>query len=282
MKKVLFLLLGLIVFNPVFSQKVKYKKDKILVDKVKKYDFIRTKKGSFIKRGNFVLKDNDGNDILIIKDTSIYYTQLPNETKPRIAYYTYLYIAPGIDKKAILPDFKTFNFRKYLTKRLKKAGFFKTDQMTDAIFEEIISKRFNIRQLKKDLSKIESINKTRLENYKATVGKFGDMVKRDPNFSIMRLDESLKIYDGGEVVGAFMYKRKKKGITTYNIYNRLGKLLGRFVVNPSIRSLSVLMAVPGVKDAHAELHYSNTDKYGRAKKLSFDIVAEYLVYHGFL
>ena len=292
MKNLIILLVTLFIFNPVFSQKVKYKKEKIFVNKEKKYDFIRTKKGSLTKLSNFLIKDNDGKIILIIKDTTINYTQLPNETKPRVAYYTYLYVAPEIDKKAILPNFKTFNFRKYLTKKLKKAGFFKTGQMTDAVFEEITTKRFNTKKLKKDLSEIEMINKNRLDNYNAVVENFGDLVKRDPTFSIMSLEKNLEISDGDKIVGKFKKRKEKKNNPmykilahpkpTYNIINAQKQIIGYFTVDATKQILSIYLSLSGIKDAKAALKYSKTDDFGQPKKLTYDSVAKYLVLHGFL
>ena len=67
MKKNVILLLCLFLFSSIYGQKVKFKKGKILVDKVEKFEFAKTRDGKLLKNilPHFALKDLDGKEILV-------------------------------------------------------------------------------------------------------------------------------------------------------------------------------------------------------------------------
>lgn len=169
--------------------------------------------------------------------------------------------------------------RKYVTKRLKKQDFFKTDKLTEEVFDVLVSKYLDTKGLLKTLSKIDSSNLTRLNTYNKTIEKFGDLVKRDPNFSIINIKENLQINDGGKAIGKFRIKKKGSFSTTYDILNSHKKIIGTFSIIPSRKNIFIRTKID---NKGKKILFSEIDTFGQKPKSRPKVVAKYLIFNGYL
>ena len=279
MKKLYLICFILTLFaSNLISQKVKYKKDKIFVDKVEKYDFIRTKKGGLTSLSHFILKEINGTEVLIVTDTLLTLAKLPFEKEPKVYENLYLYIAPQINKREMIPPMMFFNQRKHIKKRLKKFDFFKTGIMTDEIFNLLITKYYDTNKLKNLLIEFDSINTVRLENYNATEEKFGAPNTRDPNWGILHVSEKSEVFEGGKIVGHFRSDKNSSKVSSYLIQNSNKKVIGVLRVFKKKNKLVIITHVNHVeKTLKLDLKFNadNMTKY-------FELTSEYLINYGYL
>ncbi len=278
MKKVILTLVSLIFFNAIYAQKVKFKKDKIEVDKKELFEFLKTKDGSIMTDAlpNFALRDMKGNDLLIFTDTTIYYSQLPNEEEKRKAYKTLLCTNPSTNKSTMIPRPKAFNFRKYIVRNLEELGFFKTNEFTTDTYESLISKQ-DLSIITKWNEHIDSTNTNRLKNYDLTKNKFGELESRKPGrISVV----SGKIKDGDKEVGEFKVKTKGSYAHIYEIINKEGYTIGSVSLEQKNNKGNVK---PFVTDEPRWFYYKK-DKEGNDLKPDAKLynMAKYLIEQGYL
>ena len=212
-----------IVSQSLYSQKIKFKKDKIHVDKEAKYHFTNINNGNILDINNLPnceLTDIDGNKLLSFVDTSFYYVQLPNETSPRAGFKTLACInhSSGERSPIIMPQ--GFHFRKLIIQDLEDMGFFKGDMSVDDMYSNLL-KKLNLDRMDKDMivmveNMIEENNTKRISNYEITKEKYGDLVHRNP-IDLKIFKESIK--EDGKLLAKF--KKDKSGAYAhiYKVFN---------------------------------------------------------------
>lgn len=211
-----------------FNQKIKFDDDAILIDKVKKFDFIRTKKGGLNDLTCAVLKDLNGQEIFTIKDTIFYYKRMDNETGDREAFKTHYIHAPLINRIEIVTATYAYNLRKDITKKLSEFGFFATGVLNDDIFNQL-KEAYDITNMSKKVLEIDTINIIRFVNAEKTKNLFGTILKRNPGkFSIF----SDHVSEDKIKIGSFIQDKKGSYATTYKILNSKGNQIAFFTIIP--------------------------------------------------
>jgi hypothetical protein len=218
----------IISVSGLLSQKVKFDDDAVLIDKVKKYDFLRTKKGGLTGLSNAELKDLQGNMILEIKDTSLFYKRLPNELGDRVAVFTNYIKAPKLGKTVIVPEIISYNIRKDFVKALEELGFFKDDLLDEQRFEQLC-KMFKSLEFVKTMSEIDTANVERFEISKIIENKFSPLLVREPG-TVKHWNG--KIQDGKKDVGKFVIVTKGSYSSTYKIIDSKGNHVADLSVIP--------------------------------------------------
>lgn len=218
-----------LVCDMAIGQKVKFDDDVVLIDKVKKYDFIRTQKGGMTGLSNAILKDLSGNIIFEIQDTSLYYDQLPNELGKREAIFTNYLSAPGLGKKVLVPGIISYNIRKEFVKALDEFGFFKTGILDEAIFEKLVLK-YKAKEFELILKDFDVTNKERFDIAKLIEKTFGPLVVREPGKASYFNDN---ISDGKLNVGKFVLEGKGSYASTYKIISSNGAHVASLTIIPS-------------------------------------------------
>jgi|GEM_PF-2087572 len=205
-----------------FGQKVKLKKDKVLVDKEHKFDFVEIEQESS-KLKHYILKDMEGNEVLSLKDTSFYYTQLPNESSKRVAYEAYVCKAPQLGLSKLIPFNKIRKYRKQRIKDLKKTDFFKDFNLTEERFNEFVEKQ-GPQGVVTNLEQIDLVNTNREKNYNLTKEMFGPLLERDPSRIRVLMNpkksKSYKIVEGSEIVAYVNLKNAGSYSHSYNVVNK--------------------------------------------------------------
>lgn len=225
MKILLTLLVSIFLFGSLDAQKIQFKKDEILVDKVAKYSLVKTKKGGMFKENpHFEMKDMKGNMILSFTDSAFNYVALPHEEGIRVGFIKVLMHAPTIDKKVVLPRFNVYSFQKYLTKTLDEFGFFIGNGMTEEIFDKIVAAQ-DLEHMMKNIDYVEKVNEKRLSNYESATKSNGPLVKRKPEY--LKVKEFV-ISEGGKELGKFT---KGVGGNKFYIKNNNGDNIGNVTFN---------------------------------------------------
>lgn len=271
------------LFNSaLFSQKVKFDDDIVLVDKVKKYDFIRTKKGGLTDLSNAILKDLAGNEILILKDTSLYYDKLPHEYKNRVAVFTNYFDAPKLGKVVLVPGIISYNIRKDIVKALEEFGFFKTDLLDEEMFTKLVNK-FEARTFEKTRKEIDTINIDRFIVSALIEKTFGPLIERTPDKPQYW---SEKIYDGKLEVGRFEPDVSGSYSSIFKIINKKGNNVANLSIIPGDSKASVYSVVPGDEKRRHWIFFKSTYNTPPTKedifRYMFEESTKYLLNIGYL
>jgi len=275
MKNVFIIILSFFFLSGLQAQKIQYKKGKILVDKKEKYILKKTKKGGFMQRSHFTLKDMKGNDILVFTDTSFYYTQLSNEEEKRKAFSTPLVSAPSLNKSAIIPVIAGLNFGKSLTRLLKQAEFFKKDQIDNQLYEAFINS-LDLEKIEQNLSSIDTVNAYRTANAKKMEEDFGPLMKRKPG--IISVSNN-KITEGSKMIAHVTLDKKGKYAAVYKVINKEGQVIAKFSIIPSENRGHLRTLVDNKAKA---FRYKITNGVEPSWDHKLNLTTNYLVNYGYL
>lgn len=262
-------------FSNIFGQKIKYKKGSISVDKVKKFEVVKTKKGGILGVNNFSFNTIDGTQILAIGDTTVFLEKLPHETQSQPNFTGYIISAPALGKTEIVPLIAAFNFGKKLSKDLDKLGFFKSGLMSDDIFQAYIEMHKADKAIEA-MAAIDSINIKRQFNNKLTVEMFGPISERTPSTVAVK---DGKIVNGLSTIGQFKLDKKGSYATTYKIVNNKKDVIGKFTIIPSDNKANIRLFVHNDDNAFRKLF---THKLGTTNDQKFIEAANYLIKYGYL
>ncbi len=281
MRNIAILLFSCFLSLSGYAQKVKYKKGTISVDKVQKYEVIKLKKKGIGNPRTFTLKEINGHDILIIKDTTLVLTQLPFEKSPRRYLLVQRVTAPQLHKTNLVPLIGALNFGKLLSKDLQKLGFFKEATLSEDIYAQYI-KNHNVSEVAKILSAIDTLNKYRTENYERTVELFGEISPRTPGIISISGDE---ILENGKTIGHFKFDKKGSYAQIYIIINQANDVIGGFTIIPSEGRANIRMQIHeyGSKKQAQWIRFKR-DPHGSDLTVEDKMqkAAEFLVYNGYL
>ena len=204
MKKYLLLVLFFSISNLAVAQKIKVKKGEVLVDKVKKYEWVKTDWPVVKSMNDFVLQDLTGKSILQIKCKELKYTQLPHESEPRFFKAINSLVNSSNDKEVEIERIGAFSDSKFVTKRLDDCGYFQYDELTDHIFTCLTE------VFKKDVAEnirieLDTLNEIRAANAQEMTEVYGPLAIRKPSgVSFKKVD----IFEGGVLVGRIESKEK--------------------------------------------------------------------------
>ena len=217
----------------------------------------------------------EGNDVLTVKGSALYFEQLPNETSPRMFKSVYVVEAPSLGLTKTIPPVLSLNFRKYLTKQLKKVGFFQEETITPDVFEAFI--QLHKTELIADYSThIDSCNINRVKNAALMAKEFGPLLKRQPGVIGVK---GGKATDGITQIASFKLKTKGSYAQVYQVINQEGFVIGNFTIIPKESRANVRMLA---NEHRKTFRYKVTDKSTATLDLKFTQVAQYLVANGYL
>lgn len=275
----LLLFVNVALLTPSFGQKVKYKKEKIYVDKELSFDFARTMKKSLLsgKLSHYALRSTvDNSDVLVFKDTTFYYETLPHELDSRAAYNCVSLEVPVLDKKVALPRINTLNYRKAIIKNLKETSFFKEKKMTEAIYADFL-KTQKMDVIENTITHIDTTNANRVVNYEKTKKKFGDLFKRKPGRVAVG---DLKIWDGEKQIGYFKFSTGGSYAASYEVVNHEGITIGKVAIIKKENSANVRTLV----DEKRKWMYYKKNKEGKdpTRDQKLTALAKYLVEQGYM
>lgn len=271
------LLLAVFLAVPVFAQKVKFKKDLVLIDKQEKFELVRTKKGNLLAGtiAHHDFRSIDGRTLLTISDSTIHYEQLPHERSPREAYVAVVITAPMIGLTALVDRGKSINFARFMVRQLEKTGFYGADALTEAHYAELLDLldggRAELR-----LVEIENLNAQRKSRYAYRAKSVGPIAKREPVGVIV---QNLKITEGSRI-GTFKLDGKTRNFANFAVLDGAGRVVG----HGNIDGRNQKLAVSTPFDGQIKQFYFSEEDWAAAdtndKKLAR--VAEYLVLYGYL
>ena len=231
--KTIMLTLGMVLalFHvDIHAQKVQFKKGQIFVDKELKFELVEVEsedKSSKLK--NYFLKDLEGNDVFTMTDTSICYTQLPNERSGRPAFDAYRCAAPMAGLEGVKIFLPVMGFGKQRIKDLEKAGFFKTLAMDEATFDAFLGSKSQ-EYLAQKMEEVEEQNKSRLANYILTEQTYGPLLERDPKEPDVVINTaspgSYKIQEGNLDIANVNLREEGSNNNAYDIVNHNGVVIG--------------------------------------------------------
>lgn len=264
------------------SQNVKYNKDAVFIDKVKKYDFIRTKKGGLTGLSNVVLKDLSGKDIILIKDTTLYYKRLPNESEDRGAITTNYIYSPELDKAILVSPIISYNIRKDIVKKLDELEFFKSGNIDENLLNQLAG-QFGLSEFEKTLAQIEKTNTERFIIAQLVEKEFGPHVTRKPGLITHMTG---KIFDGGLTVARYVLDGKGSYAATYKIISSNGYHIANLTIIPSESRANVLFLIDQINERRHIFNFIQTKQTPPTKEeldeYFFDECAKYIIEHGFL
>ncbi len=285
---ILTILFCLIITPSTYSQKVKFKKDKIYVDKKEKYHFTKLNKGSIMTTDNLPnceLLSVDGQKLISFVDTAFYYVKLPNEKMPRSGFNTLACVnhSSGERSPIIMPQ--GFDFRKLIIQGLEDIGFFKGDMSVDDMYSKLINK-LNLDRMDKDMivkveQMIEEVNNERMSNYKLTKEKYGDFVQRNPI--------ELKVFNGsikedGQLLAKCVKGKSGSYSHSYEVVNNDNKPIAQVVIfqkEPTYKVRPLVLGDENFGDKFTE--FQDTGGFTpETLDQKFYKIALYLVNKGFL
>ncbi len=265
------------------SQKIKYDDGIISIDKIKKFEFLLTKKGGFSGYTNAKLINLNSDTLLVLKDTIIYYCQLPNETQGIEAFHEYLLTAPTIDRSCYIQYAIGFNPRKTIFRNLEKSGFFSTGVMTKEIFNQSVEE-IKIKNTEDILKSIEDVNFIRKKNYDLNKSKLSELVQKNPS-SVFSDSNTGEIKAKNKRIGIIKTNIVGGKALTFNIFNLKNEIIGYLVIVPDEKQATVNTVIDNIF-----FHFSaklpemfkqkpnDPTSYGNL----FDEVGRYLVNYGYL
>jgi hypothetical protein len=266
----------------LISQNAKFNKDAVFIDKVKKYDFIRTKKGGLTGLSNVVLKDLDGKDIIIINDTTLYYKRLPNELEDRGAIKTNYIYSPEIDKTILVSPIISYNIRKDIVKELDKLEFFKSGNIDENLLIQLAG-QFGLSEFEKTLDNIEKTNTERFIVAQLVEKEFGPHVARKPGL-ISHMNG--KIFDGGLTVASYVLDGKGSYAATYKIISSKGYHVANLTIIPSESRANVRFLIDQKNERRHWFKFIQKEQTPPTKEemneYFFDECAKYIIENGFL
>ncbi len=274
MKRLLLMIIALILVFPVYSQKVKYKKGVIYVNKQKKFKYVRTKKGGISSTTNYYLADLNGEHILDILDTTLYLEPLPYE-EGKIPQFSTIYVrAPKLNKTTIIPAEYSFNIRRAFMKKLKKIGFFKTLDFNEDMYNKFINLS-DLGEIHKKFVALDSVNAKRRRNYNKSVETFGEFPKRKPG-NIKMLDKD--VYENGVKICTFELDKKGGYASVFNIINTHGKIIATYAFIPSEKRANVTTKIDNKIKWFSYAKWTNDP----TEFLRFKYASQYLFKMGYL
>lgn len=257
--------------------KIDFDDDIITIDKVKKYDFVLTKKGGFTSLEASKIVDLAGEVVFIVKDTILHLDQLENELeKQREFAKGHVFIAPKLNKIAFVEPIMLTKARGTVFKKLKKTAFFTSEGQDTSWFNEMVNE-FSGKYMMKKMEEYNHINSIRKINAQKTAEKFGPLFKRKPAAIQSSTISELALNDGGKRVGVLKLVKKHSGAysTTYDIINHDNKLIGHFYHQTSDSAGNIQTEVDGVRKQFVFNYQSTMDDI-------LTILNEYLIYYGYL
>lgn len=272
----------LLIFSAVicFGQKepkIDFDDDVITVDKVKKYDFVLTKKGGFTSLEASKIVDLAGEIVFIVKDTILYLDQLENELEEKREFAKgHVFIAPKLNKIAFVEPIMLTKARGTVFKKLKKTAFFTSEGKDTTWFNQMVNE-FGGKYMMKKMEEYNLVNASRKINAQKTNEKYGPMLQRKPAAIQSSTVTDLILYDGGKKVGTLKMDKKHSGLhsTTYDIINSDKKLIGHFYHQPSESAGNIVTEVDGVRKQFVFNYQSTMDDI-------LTMLNEYLIYYGYL
>lgn len=233
----------LFVSSDLISQKVKYKKGKVLVNKEHKYNFEKLEnKDSKRTLDSYILKDLNGNAVMSLTDTVFYLEQLPNETNPRIGYEAYKCESGDGNFFSVIPYVPIIGYPKQRVKDLTKVGFFANGNFNQEIFEKFIDRQYPD-QVGKGIERLSELNENRINNYQSSVDLLGELLERDPHkpFVVINTKKSgdYLIKEGGQLLAKVNLREKGSHNHSYTILNHNDVKLGEINIfqNPETKNL---------------------------------------------
>ena len=281
MRLVICIALSIFVLGAVQGQKVKYKKGIISIDKVKKYEVVKTKKKGIGEPRTFTLKTLDGSELLIVKDSTLVFSKLPNETKEMVYQHVQYIEAPGLAAKSTVPQIAALNFGKKLSKDLEELGFFKEEGLTKEIFDQYVASH-DAESIPEAVRYIDSMNVIRKDNHTRTVKMFGDLPQRKPGKLIVRDGQ---ITQALITVGKFKLSKKGSYASVYQIIDNSGNILGKFVDIPSDGRANIQMLVNSeIEEKRLDWIYFKSTRQTPIWSMDQKMTkaAEYIIRNGFL
>jgi hypothetical protein len=293
----LLVVISLIHFD-VQAQKVQFKKGQIFVDKELKFELVEVEnKDKSSNLNDYFLKDLDGNDVFAMRVTPICYEQLPNETSCRPAFEAYRCTAPAAGfegDKIFLP---VMGFGKQRIKDLEKAGFFKTLEFDQGIFDAFIGSKSRD-YISQKVEEVKEQDKVRLANYKLTEATFGPLLERDPKEPDVVINTaspgSFKIQEGNLDIANVNLREEGSNNHAYDIVNHNGDIIGHINIfqkpvdqNGSQKyryNVKPLILGEGTDEQNYKWFYEKAEPGTPVKSTTYRIeqVARYMVMQGML
>ncbi len=294
--KQFFIILALFSLSYANAQKLKLKDGKVMIDKVHRYDLVKTKADKKGKLEKYELIDLEGQIVLSLIDTIYNYEQLPNEKMPREAYHQYKVISPTAGLTATIPYNPIMRYGKQRLKDLKKVGFFKDHIMDEEKFNAFVEKQIYFVP-KTEHEKLLETNDNRKKNYKLTLEKIGPLTERKPgNISLEKITGKSKyhIKDGITTVGQFILTDTdsyRPGVLVYNGEDE-NIASGTIYVNPEIVNKTpkfkydLRLNAYGKNDLEKNykrfFHWGSNHKKPNTIYEKLEVMAQFLIHEGFL
>lgn len=257
--------------------KIDFDDDIITLDKIKKYDFVVTKKGGFTALESSQITNLEGAVLLIVKDTTLYLDQLENELEQKREFVdAHIFIAPQLNKIAFVEPINMTKARGKIFSYLKDTNFFTTEGQDSMWFNQMVQ-QFGGHRMVKVLEEFSVINERRKINAQKTREMFGPLTERKPAAIQISSARGFALHDGAKKLALVIKDTKRSGpySTTYNIINNENKVIGHFYYQPSEFTGNVLTNADGVRK-----------NYKFSRMASFDdiltTINEYLIYYGYL
>jgi hypothetical protein len=268
----------LFVVLSVFAQKdpkIDFDDDIITIDKVKKYDFITTKKGGFTSLSAAVIKNLEGKELFIIKDTILYLSKLDHEKeKKREFTEAHIFIAPMLNKMVFIEPIKLTSIRKTLFKDLKKTTFFGSEGQ-DSTWFNAMAEEYGAKTMQLKLKEYEEINVKRQVNTQKSIEIFGPMFERKPAAIQSSTFSGMQMLDGAKRIAEMERVTGGSYSTEYRIVNKNNKVIASFYHQPSESAGNVMTHVDKIRK---NFYFDRTD--------NMDIIltklCEYLIFYGYM
>lgn len=278
MKTLFSTILLTLTFTIAFSQKVSFDDDGILIDKVKKFDFKRMKKGGLTGLTTATLSDLTGMKLLIIEDTSIYLNKLPYELEEREAFETHALIAPQLNKTILVQPIFGGNIRKDIMRKLDSIGFFKTNILNESIFNDL-AKAYGSESKSAELLTLDTCNVVRFSNFELSEKTNGKIKPRKPGKTYFFVDY---YSDGKSKIADINLEKSGSHSQTYNVKSSDGsRNIATIYIFPGDKKANILTKIDNKRKWFSIKPVDSFDREAPIKELHNEIVT-YLVHYGYL
>ncbi len=234
------ILLLFFTFN-LFGQNVKYKKGEVFIDKDLAYVILENERANKKEKRNFQMKDAEGNLIFTLKDTAVYYNQLPHELSPRLAYEGHILKATQLNKSTLVRNVNIPNFKHQINYLLKKTDLYKTQVFNENVLQEFAELLLD-NEIALEVERYEEISARRDSVNEQSVRYHGPLVKRESGFLNISEDRIKEEY---KTLCTYKMRVRTDYTYVYDIFNEHQEQIGWFNLfqNDKKESDNVVIAV---------------------------------------